>query len=127
MTRPRSPAFTAKFRSVRNCRTPTSSPPTTPAKPAGCTSWSWSTWTASLPSLPAPASGLAGTPDFMAPEQAHGRPTADTRSDLYSLGCTFYYLLTGQPPFPGGTWSEKLLRHQFDAPPPVTKLRPEVP
>ena len=70
---------------------------------------------------------LAGTPDFMAPEVARGNAQADTRSDQYSLGCTFYYLLTGQAPFPGGTWLEKLMRHQLDAPTPVRQLRPEVP
>jgi serine/threonine-protein kinase len=78
-------------------------------------------------SLPAPCSGPAGTPDFMAPEQGHNTPTADIRSDLYSLGCTFYFLLTGQVPFPGGSWSEKLLKHQFDEPMPIAALRPEVP
>lgn len=82
---------------------------------------------ATLPSLPAPASGLAGTPDFMAPEQARECPTADVRGDLYSLGCTAYFLLAGRVPFPGGAWSEKLLRHQFDDPEPLTSLRPDVP
>jgi hypothetical protein len=62
----------------------------------------------------------------MAPERGHGRP-ADVRSDLYSLGCTLYFLLTGQVPFPGGGWPEKLLRHQLDLPVPVRALRPDVP
>jgi serine/threonine-protein kinase len=79
------------------------------------------------PSLPPSASGVAGTPDFMAPEQFKGRPNADIRSDLYSLGCTFYFLLTGRVPFPGGAWSEKVLRHQFNLPRPVSDLRPDVP
>jgi hypothetical protein len=79
------------------------------------------------PMLPPPGSSLAGTPDFMAPEQMRGRPTADIRSDLYSLGCTFYFLLTGRVPFAGGTWSEKLLRHQFNLPLPVSDVRPDVP
>jgi serine/threonine protein kinase len=70
---------------------------------------------------------FAGTPDYMAPEQAHDYEAADIRSDLYSLGCTFFYLLTGQVPYHGGTWSEKLLRHQFDPPPAVTAMRPDVP
>jgi serine/threonine protein kinase len=80
-----------------------------------------------LHSLPVPCSGPAGTPDFMAPEQAHNSPAADVRSDLYSLGCTLYYLLSGQVPFPGGSWSEKLLKHQFDEPTPLAELRPDVP
>jgi serine/threonine protein kinase len=68
---------------------------------------------------------LDGTPDYMAPERGGGDPI-DGRSDLYSLGCTFYHLLTGQPPFPGGDGAAKLLRHRIDAPPPVRDLRPEI-
>jgi Leucine-rich repeat (LRR) protein len=68
-----------------------------------------------------------GTPDFIAPEQARDSHTADIRSDLYSLGCTLYYLLTGQVPFPGGSLTEKLLKHQMDAARPLRGLRPEVP
>jgi serine/threonine protein kinase len=74
-----------------------------------------------------PKSPLAGTPDFMAPELAHDPDAADVRSDLYSLGCTFFYLLTGDVPFPGESWTEKLLRHHFDRPPSVRDLQPEVP
>src|SRR5262249_20778172 len=51
----------------------------------------------------------------------------DIRSDLYSLGCTFYYLLTGQVPFPGGTTLEKLVRHGTEESTPVESLRPQVP
>jgi serine/threonine protein kinase len=70
---------------------------------------------------------LSGTPDYVAPEVAHDGRAADIRSDLYSLGCTFYFLLTGQVPYPGGSWTEKLLRHHLD---PLTSpeiLRPEIP
>src|SRR5438132_4218927 len=81
----------------------------------------------SLLSCPVEEGPFAGTPDYVAPEQAHDCRAADIRSDLYSLGCTFYYVLTGQSPFPGGTWSEKLLRHQFDLVQPVDELRPDVP
>jgi serine/threonine-protein kinase len=68
-----------------------------------------------------------GTPDFIAPEQARNARTADIRSDLYSLGCTAYFLLTGRPPFAEGTALEKLLMHQLDEPPRLEKLRPDVP
>ncbi|MGH7172546.1 MAG: hypothetical protein ACRELG_19885, partial [Gemmataceae bacterium] len=52
---------------------------------------------------------------------------ADIRSDLYSLGCTFYYLLTGQAPFPGGTALEKLIRHSAEEPAPLADCRADVP
>jgi serine/threonine protein kinase len=68
-----------------------------------------------------------GTSDYLAPEQALDMHGADIRADLYSLGCTFYFLLTGQPPFAGGTLAEKLMRHQQAEPPLLAKLRPGVP
>jgi eukaryotic-like serine/threonine-protein kinase len=70
---------------------------------------------------------VLGTPDYVSPEQAKSQHTVDGRSDLYSLGCTFYYLLTGEPPFPGGTPLEKVIRHQSDAPVSVQTRRPDVP
>jgi serine/threonine-protein kinase len=73
------------------------------------------------------AGSVVGTPDYMAPEQAKDSHAVDHRADLYSLGCTLYFLLTSQPPFPDGTPLEKLLRHQVEAPPPVQALRPEIP
>ncbi len=73
------------------------------------------------------ASALLGTPDYTAPEQALDPRSADPRSDLYSLGCTLYHLLTGQPPFPGGTALRKLVRHQEESPRPVRDLCPDVP
>ncbi|HZT79199.1 MAG TPA: serine/threonine-protein kinase, partial [Gemmataceae bacterium] len=69
---------------------------------------------------------VMGTPDFLSPEQARDLHRTDIRSDLYSLGCTLYYLLTGQVPFPGGTTMEKLIRHGTEHPEPVEALRPEV-
>ncbi len=58
------------------------------------------------------ASGVTlGTFDYISPEQAHDPREADVRSDIYSLGCTWYYLLTGLPPFPDGTALQKLLMH----------------
>jgi serine/threonine protein kinase len=70
---------------------------------------------------------IMGTADYMAPEQALASRHADIRSDIYSLGCTLYLMLTGQPPFPGGGAMEKIMRHQLDAPAPVESLRPGVP
>ena len=74
------------------------------------------------------ASGITlGTFDYISPEQARDPRNADVRSDLYSLGCTFFYMLTGRPPFPGGTVLQKLLQHQGDQPPDVRQFRPELP
>jgi serine/threonine-protein kinase len=70
---------------------------------------------------------MMGTPDYLAPEQACNFHSADVRADIYSLGCTFFYLLTGQPPFPGGTLAEKLLRHQSADLPPLTLFRGDLP
>jgi len=70
---------------------------------------------------------VMGTPDFIAPEQALESHTVDIRADIYSLGCTFYYLLTGKVPFPGGSLAEKLMKHQLREPQPVARLRPDVP
>lgn len=70
---------------------------------------------------------VMGTPDFISPEQAMHSSKADIRSDIYSLGCTFYYLLAGQPPFPGGTAVEKMFKHQIDEPEPIDNIRSEVP
>ncbi len=66
---------------------------------------------------------LIGTPEFIAPEQARDCRNTDIRGDLYSLGCTFYYLLAGRVPFPEGTLTEKLLHHQLDEPEPVEQVR----
>jgi WD40 repeat protein len=72
------------------------------------------------------AGTLMGTPDFMAPEQWEDAHTSDIRADLYSLGCTLYYLLSGQVPFPGGTLIQKLDRHRSQQPVPVERLRNDV-
>jgi serine/threonine-protein kinase len=75
-----------------------------------------------------PGAALAvGTPDYMAPEQVSEPDRADTHADIYALGCTLYHLLTGRPPFPGGSREEKLLRHRQEVSQPVESLRPEVP
>jgi serine/threonine-protein kinase len=70
---------------------------------------------------------VLGTPDYLSPEQARNLHQTDVRSDLYSLGCTIYYLLTGQVPFPGGTTLEKLVRHGVQEPTPVEHLRVDLP
>jgi serine/threonine-protein kinase len=74
------------------------------------------------------ASGvMLGTFDYISPEQARDPRAADIRSDIYSLGCTLFYMLTGQPPFAEGTALQKLLKHNSDDPPDVRSLRAELP
>lgn len=74
------------------------------------------------------ASGVTlGTFDYISPEQARDPRTADVRSDIYSLGCTFFFMLAGRPPFPEGTVLQKLLQHQGEEPPDVREFRPELP
>jgi eukaryotic-like serine/threonine-protein kinase len=73
------------------------------------------------------ADAVIGTPDYMAPEQAKNSRTVDARADLYSLGCTLYYLLTGQTPFDGASAVEKLVQHQMEEAAPLRKLRPDAP
>jgi len=70
---------------------------------------------------------LIGTADYLAPEQAQDASLVDTRSDIYSLGCTFYFLLTGQPPFPGPSLMHKLMQHREMEPPDVRAVRSDVP
>jgi eukaryotic-like serine/threonine-protein kinase len=74
------------------------------------------------------ATGITlGTFDYISPEQARDPRTADTRSDIYSLGCTFFYMLAGRPPFPEGTVLQKLLQHQGDEPPSIRAFRTDIP
>ncbi|MBM4097065.1 MAG: hypothetical protein FJ261_09865 [Planctomycetes bacterium] len=68
-----------------------------------------------------------GTPDYIAPEQADDPRNADTRSDLYSLGCTLHYLLTAQVPYPGGTLVQKIRKHHSGELPNTRSLRPDLP
>jgi formylglycine-generating enzyme required for sulfatase activity/tRNA A-37 threonylcarbamoyl transferase component Bud32 len=70
---------------------------------------------------------IVGTVDFLAPEQALNSRRVDIRADLYSLGCTFYYLLTGKVPFPVESALEKLANHRWEEPEPLEKVRPGVP
>ncbi len=74
------------------------------------------------------ASGVTlGTFDYISPEQARDPRNADIRSDIYSLGCTFYFMLTGRPPYPDGTVLQKLLQHHGDPPPDVRQIRGDLP
>ncbi len=74
------------------------------------------------------ASGVTlGTFDYISPEQARDPREADIRSDIYSLGCTLYFMLATRPPFPEGTALQKLLRHQSETPADVRSIRPDLP
>jgi len=70
---------------------------------------------------------VLGTADYLAPEQAIDSHSVDGRADIYSLGATFYFLLTGSPPFSDGSIAQKLLWHQTRTPKPVREIRPEIP
>lgn len=70
---------------------------------------------------------IMGTLDYMAPEQACDPRAADIRADLYALGCTLHFLLTGRPPFPGNSMPDKLLKHKVEEPPSVVAGRADVP
>jgi serine/threonine protein kinase len=70
---------------------------------------------------------IVGTVDYIAPEQAHNAQTADIRADVYSLGCTLFYLLTGKPPFLGTDAVARIGARVIGSAPSVRSLRPEVP
>ena len=72
------------------------------------------------------AGAMLGTPDFIAPEQILDAQSADIRSDIYSLGCTIYFLLIGAPPFVGNSLYGLLGKHQNEPPPLLTSLRADV-
>ena len=70
---------------------------------------------------------VLGTADYLAPEQATHSSDVDIRADIYSLGATFYFLLTGKPPFEDGTVTQKLIWHQSRPPQPIREHRSDVP
>ena len=70
---------------------------------------------------------VLGTPDYIAPEQATDSRNADIRADIYSLGCTFYFLLAGRPPFDGETVLAKLVHHRNTVPDSLQKDRADLP
>jgi serine/threonine protein kinase len=74
-----------------------------------------------------PDSTVIGTAEFMAPEQARDFDDVDIRADIYSLGATFYFCVTGHKPFRGGTVADKLLRLQTQSPEPIAHWRVDVP
>jgi serine/threonine-protein kinase len=66
---------------------------------------------------------VLGTADYLSPEQALNSHQVDHRADIYSLGCTLYYLLTGHPPFPEGTLAQRISKHQSQMPADLRKER----
>jgi formylglycine-generating enzyme required for sulfatase activity len=70
---------------------------------------------------------VLGTPDFLAPEQARDPTTVDIRADIYALGATLFYILTGKVPYEGATPAEKLVKHCTDPPPSLRRFRPDAP
>ncbi|MBW3600291.1 MAG: serine/threonine protein kinase [Planctomycetes bacterium] len=70
---------------------------------------------------------VLGTADYLSPEQAVDSHKTDYRADIYSLGCTFYFMLTGHPPFCEGSVANRLLQHQIKPPPPIRDDRPDAP
>ncbi len=70
---------------------------------------------------------VLGTADYLAPEQVTNDNPVDVRADVYGLGGTLYFLLTGSSPFPDGTVAQKLIAAQTQKPKPVATFRPDVP
>lgn len=70
---------------------------------------------------------VLGTADYLAPEQALNSHDVDHRADIYGLGCTMYFLLTGQPPFNEGTLAQRIAKHQTEMPKPIRQVRADCP
>ena len=70
---------------------------------------------------------VLGTADYLAPEQALDSHSVDHRADIYGLGCTLYFVLTGKPPFSDGTLAQRIAKHQTEMPTAIRQLRPDCP
>ena len=70
---------------------------------------------------------VVGTMDYIAPEQTENAARVDPRSDIYALGCTLYFALTGRPPFPGGSALQKIQRHRTEPAVPCVLANSNVP
>ncbi len=70
---------------------------------------------------------VLGTADYLAPEQAMDSHGVDARADIYGLGCSLYYMLTGHPPFPDGTLPQRIMMHQKEPAPDIRIDRPDAP
>lgn len=70
---------------------------------------------------------VLGTADYLAPEQALNSHKVDARADIYGLGCTMYFMLTGSAPFPEGSIAQRIAKHQSSMPTDVRKLRTDCP
>jgi serine/threonine protein kinase len=70
--------------------------------------------------------GVLGTADYLAPEQTFDSHSVDIRADIYGLGGTFYFVLTGQPPFGEGSVAQKILSHRLREPTPISSFRPDI-
>lgn len=70
---------------------------------------------------------VLGTADYLSPEQALNSHQVDRRADIYSLGCTLYYMLTGHAPFPEGTLAQRIAMHQAQMPEDIREERPDCP
>jgi eukaryotic-like serine/threonine-protein kinase len=70
---------------------------------------------------------VLGTADYLAPEQAVNSHKIDHRADVYGLGCSLYFLLTGHPPFPDGSLAQRIAKHQNQMPEDIRKVRSECP
>jgi serine/threonine protein kinase len=91
----------------------------------GLARWSEDDKTASL--TIAHEENVLGTADYLAPEQARDSHTVDKRADIYGLGCTLYYLLTGHPPFPEGSLAQRIWKHQNQSPKSIYEDRKDAP
>ena len=70
---------------------------------------------------------VMGTADYLSPEQAVNSHNVDHRADIYSLGCTLYFLLTGKPPFSEGSLAQRIAMHQTKDPKSLLEVRADIP